>query len=161
MNNYCFNNQYLNNNHKDNNKANCDYNNMQSKYSCINSQNYTNANNISEPKRFYSNQYSLNKCKQGPMGPQCPRGFNGPPGPQGEQGPPGSISNYADFYALMPPDNSSTIAPETNVDFHQDGPNNSATISRTSNDSFSLSEIGTYLIMFQVSVTEAGQLVLT
>ncbi len=61
----------------------------------------------------------------------------------------------------MPPDNSATVAPGTDVDFPQDGPNNSENISRTGNDSFSLSEIGTYLVMFQVSVTEAGQLVLT
>lgn len=31
-----------------------------------------------------------------------------PTGPQGENG---GILNFADFYALMPPDNSATIAP--------------------------------------------------
>ena len=102
--------------------------------------------------------------EQGPVGPAGPAGEQGPVGPAGEQGPvgpAGGILNYADFYALMPPDNSATIAPGTDVSFPQDGPNSGAGIARTGDSSFSLAEIGTYQILFQVSVSEAGQLLLT
>jgi len=71
------------------------------------------------------------------------------------------VLNYADFYALMPPDNSATVAPGTDVSFPQDGPNSGAGIARSGPDSFNLAEIGTYQVLFQVSVTEAGQLILT
>ena len=98
---------------------------------------------------------------QGEPGPQGPQGEQGPQGIQGEQGPAGVIANYADFYALMPNDNAATIAPGTDVSFPQDGPNSSDTITRNGADSFALNEIGTYLVMFQVGITEAGQLVLT
>ena len=107
------------------------------------------------------------KGDPGPMGPQGfrgPAGQIGPKGPIGEtgpQGPSGGISSYADFFAIMPPDNSSTIAPGTNVSFPQNGTINSTTISRLSDDTFNLSKIGSYLILFQVSITEAGQLVLS
>ena len=69
--------------------------------------------------------------------------------------------NHADFYALMPPDNAATVAPGTDVSFPQDGPNSGAGIVRSGPSSFTLAEIGTYQVLFQVSVTEAGQLVLT
>ncbi len=69
--------------------------------------------------------------------------------------------NYADFYALMPPDNAATVAPGTDVSFPQDGPNSGSGIARSGPDSFNLAEIGTYQVLFQVSVTEAGQLILT
>ena len=119
---------------------------------------------------------------QGPMGPQGPAGETGPVGPQepvgetrpigpqgpageagpiGPQGPAGGVLNFADFYALMPPDNAATAAPGTDVSFPQDGPNNGSAISRTGPDSFNLAPIGTYQVLFQVSVTEAGQLLLT
>ncbi len=94
----------------------------------------------------------------GPIGPQGPVGETGPAGPQG---PAGGVLNYADFYALMPPDNSSTVAPGTDVSFPQDGPNSGAGIARSGPDSFILAEIGSYQVFFQVSVTEAGQLILT
>lgn len=61
----------------------------------------------------------------------------------------------------MPPDNAATVAPGTDVNFPQDGPNSGVGIARTSASSFNLPEIGTYQILFQVSVTDAGQLVLT
>jgi len=41
-----------------------------------------------------------------------------------------AISNYAEFYALMPPDNPGTVAPGTDVNFPQNGPT-SGTIVRT------------------------------
>ena len=106
----------------------------------------------------------------GPIGPQGPAGETGPIGPQGPagetgpigpQGPAGGVLNYADFYALMPPDNAATVAPGTDVSFPQDGPNSGSDIIRSGPDSFILAEIGTYQVFFQVSVTEAGQLMLT
>lgn len=69
--------------------------------------------------------------------------------------------NFADFYALMPPDNAATVAPGTDVSFPQDGPNSGADIARTGPDSFNLAPIGTYQVLFEVSVDEAGQLILT
>ncbi len=106
----------------------------------------------------------------GAVGPQGPAGETGPAGPQGPagetgavgpQGPAGGLLNYADFYALMPPDNAATVAPGTDVSFPQDGPSSGADISRTGPDSFNLAQIGTYQILFEVSVDEAGQLLLT
>ena len=106
----------------------------------------------------------------GPQGPIGPRGFTGATGPQGPigetgpegpQGPAGGVLNYADFYALMSPDNAATVAPGTDVSFPQDGPNSGSDISRTGPDSFNLAQIGTYQILFEVSVDEAGQLILT
>lgn len=91
----------------------------------------------------------------------CPRGPAGETGPTGPQGPAGGLLNFSDFYALMPPDNSATVAPGTDVSFPQDGPNSGVDIARTGPSSFNLAQIGTYQILFQVSVTEAGQLILT
>ena len=68
---------------------------------------------------------------------------------------------YADFYALMPPDNTATVAPGTDVSFPQDGPTSGTSIVRSGPDSFTLADIGAYQVLFQVSVTEAGQLILT
>jgi len=94
----------------------------------------------------------------GPVGPQGPRGFQGIPGPQGL---PGGVLGYADFYALMPPDNSATVAPGTDVSFPQNGPIANTNIGRLGPSSFNLGPIGTYQVLFRVSVTEAGQLILT
>ena len=101
---------------------------------------------------------------QGETGPAGPQGEIGPAGPQGEigpQGPPGTVLNYADFYAIMPPDNSAAVAPGADVSFPQDGPSSGAGITRATDSSFTLADIGVYQIQFQVSVTEAGQLILT
>lgn len=127
-------------------------------------------------------------CKEGPMGPQGPAGPQGRIGPQGIQGPAGitgpqgfmgemgpmgpqgpigpqgeagGVLAFADFYALMPPDNSATIAPGADVSFPQDGHNSNTGIARIGPDSFNLADIGTYQILFQVNVTEAGQLLLS
>ena len=94
----------------------------------------------------------------GPVGPQGPAGETGPVGPQG---PAGGLLGYADFYALMPPDNAATVAPGTDVSFPQNGPIGGTGIARATEDSFTLSDIGTYQVMFEVSVDEPGQLVLT
>ncbi len=63
----------------------------------------------------------------------------------------------------MPGDNAATVAPGTDVDFPQNGPTSGGGIIRfgVSPDTFQLSQIGTYQVLFQVSVTEAGQLILT
>ena len=96
-----------------------------------------------------------------PTGLRGRRGPRGPAGPAGETGPAGGVLNYADFYALMPPDNAATVAPGTDVSFPQDGPNSGSGIARSGASSFNLADIGVYQILFQVSVTEAGQLILT
>ena len=89
---------------------------------------------------------------------ECPQGSMGPRGPQG---PVGEVMNFADFYALMPPNNLATVAPGTDVSFSQNGPSSGSGIERTGPSSFNLAEIGSYQISFQVSVDEAGQLILT
>ena len=87
--------------------------------------------------------------------------FQGPAGETDPAGPAGGVLNFADFYALMPPGNSATVAPGTDVSFPQDGPNGGSGIVRTDPSSFNLTLIGSYQILFQVSVTEVGQLLRT
>jgi hypothetical protein len=53
------------------------------------------------------------------------------------------------------------VAPGTDVSFPQNGPIANTNIGRLGPSSFNLGPIGTYQILFQVSVTEAGQLILT
>lgn len=97
----------------------------------------------------------------GPTGTAGTIGDIGPTGPTGSTGAAGGVLDFADFYALMPPDNAATVAPATAVQFPNDSPaNTSATITRLSASTFQLSDIGTYEVTFQVSVDEAGQLVL-
>jgi hypothetical protein len=60
----------------------------------------------------------------------------------------------------MPPDNAGTVAAGSNVNFPQNGPTSSTTISRIDTSNFLLAAVGTYQVLFQVSVDEAGQLVL-
>lgn len=60
------------------------------------------------------------KCKPicyGIIGATGPIGPTGPVGPTGATGTAGGVLNYADFYALMPPDNAATVAPGTDVSF--------------------------------------------
>ncbi|WP_079999011.1 collagen-like protein, partial [Bacillus mycoides] len=100
----------------------------------------------------------------GLQGPTGATGLQGPTGATGLQGPTGAtgtVLDFADFYALMPPDNAATVAVGGDVDFPRDGPFSGAGIARTGADTFNLSAIGSYQVLFQVSVTEAGQLVLT
>jgi predicted Abi (CAAX) family protease len=61
----------------------------------------------------------------------------------------------------MPPNNSETVAVGTDVDFPENGPNSGTGIARTGPNSFNLGPIGTYQVLFQVSVNEPGQLILT
>ena len=85
----------------------------------------------------------------------------GPPGPAGAPGATGAggICGFADFYALMPPDNAATVAAGGSVQFPNDGPT-SAQIVRVNASTFTLVSAGTFQVMFEVSVTEPGQLVL-
>ncbi len=61
----------------------------------------------------------------------------------------------------MPPDNAATVAVGTDVSFPQDGPSGGSAIFRTGPSTFNLSLIGAYEVLFQVGVSEAGQLILT
>lgn len=100
----------------------------------------------------------------GPAGPAGAAGAVGPAGPTGATGPAGPAGGslgFANFFALMPPDNAATVAPGTDVSFPQDGPTSGGTVSRTGPATFNLSAIGIYSVQFQVSVTEAGQFILT
>ena len=98
---------------------------------------------------------------QGETGPVGPQGPAGPQGPQGEPGPAGSVLGFANFYALMPPDNPDPVVAGTDVSFPEDGPTSGTSITRSGDDSFVLADPGVYQVQFLVSTTEAGQLVLT
>jgi len=90
-------------------------------------------------------------------------GSAGATGATGSAGATGtsSTSAFADFFALMPGDNSATVAVGADVQFPQDGPANGGIITRLSASTFNLANIGRYQVLFQVSVSEAGQLILT
>jgi hypothetical protein len=64
---------------------------------------------------------------------------------------------FAEFFALMPPDNAATVAVGSAVEFPQNGPTNGA-ILRLDTRTFVLPGIATYRVAFSVPVTEAGQL---
>lgn len=96
----------------------------------------------------------------GATGPAGPAGATGATGATGTSGI-GGVLDFADFFALMPPDNAATVAPGTDVSFPQDGPTSSGGITRVGPSSFNLASIGSYQVFFQVSVTEAGQFILT
>lgn len=103
----------------------------------------------------------------GATGAKGATGAAGVPGSAGAAGSPGATGStggvlaFADFFALMPPDNAATVGVGSDVSFPQDGPISGSTIVRMSASSFKLATIGTYQVLFQVSVSEAGQLVLT
>lgn len=71
---------------------------------------------------YYPSNIDNHVILRGPTGPMGQRGATGATGPAGGPtsltGPTGAtgtggILNFADFYALMPPDNSATVAPGT------------------------------------------------
>lgn len=82
-------------------------------------------------------------------------GSRGPAGPEGSSSPPA----YAEFYALMPPDNAATVAAGAPVQFPHNGPTMGG-ITRLNSAEFVLPRLGTYSLDFSVSVTEPGQLVI-
>ena len=87
-------------------------------------------------------------------------GADGADGATGATGAAALTADFAEFFALMPPDNIPTIAVDAPVLFPQDGPTSGGGITRTGAGSFNLAEIGTYRVLFQVSVDEPGQLLL-
>ena len=100
----------------------------------------------------------------GPTGAPGVAGAAGAAGIQGIPGIPGApgILDFSDFYALMPGDNPATIAGGAAILFPQNGPTTN-TITRQGGASFSvfiLPAIGTYLVQFQASINESGQLAL-
>ena len=58
----------------------------------------------------------------------------------------------------MPGDNSATIASGTDIQFPNNGLIIGSNITRLTASTFNLQAIGTYLVQFQVSINEAGQL---
>jgi len=103
-------------------------------------------------------------CAKGPTGAT---GATGKPGAAGSPGAPGSPApaaspapslTFGHFYALMPGDNSATVAAGTAVDFPQNGA--ASGITRSSSSQFLLPASGVYEVSWQVSITEPGQLVL-
>ena len=69
---------------------------------------------------------------------------------------------FVEFYALMPSDNTATIAQGSPILFPSNGPTSGRIIrsSTTPDGEFVLPDLGTYSITWQVSIAEAGQLVL-
>jgi hypothetical protein len=61
----------------------------------------------------------------------------------------------------MPPDNSATVAPGSDVQFPLEGSVGGSSISPITSSTFALTAVGTYEVMFDVSVTEPGQLELS
>jgi hypothetical protein len=73
----------------------------------------------------------------------------------------GSLPVYAEFYALMAPDNSATIAVGAPILFPRLGVNDgSLNIIALSSSQFQLAKVGNYNVFFQASFNEAGQLAL-
>lgn len=99
---------------------------------------------------------------QGIAGPAGATGATGATGPTGPTGPAGEsgLSSYATFYALMPTDNAIAIAPNEPIDFPTTATKTSD-ITVTSPSVFTVTTAGNYLVMFQASTTEGGQLQLT
>ena len=98
----------------------------------------------------------------GAVGPPGPTGAPGTPGAPGAPGAAGTVLDFAEFYALMPGDNTATVATGAPVLFPTPGLAKTATSITPSVSSptseFLLGAKGIYQVMFQVSVTEAGQL---
>ena len=103
----------------------------------------------------------------GPAGTTGATGAQGDPGPRGATGDTGAVGpagasgtmHYAEFFALAPSDDPDTIAPGTAVEFPQVGPTDGSIVAHSPSQ-FVLAALGPYQVTFQVSVTEAGQLVL-
>ena len=105
-------------------------------------------------ERVYKNGRNGFNGRNGIDGKRGKRGRDGKRGKRGHCGAPG-ISGGADFYVLMP---SGTVASGNDVAFPQDGVNTDANVTRVSDHTFNVADIGTYLIQFQVNVSGPGQL---
>jgi hypothetical protein len=97
----------------------------------------------------------------GATGPSGSAGPAGATGATGAAGPEGSSRSpaYAEFYALIPPDDGATVAGGSPVSLPQNGPA-AGGIARRNSAEFVLPCACTYSIDFSVSVTEPGQLVI-
>jgi hypothetical protein len=93
------------------------------------------------------------KGSTGEVGPKGSEGPSGPAGPEGPVAPP----VFAEFYALMPPDNAATVGAGIPVEFPQTGPTTGDIVRQTASK-FVLPSIGTYRVSFSVSADEPGQL---
>lgn len=111
-------------------------------------------NPVNDNHRYISSN-SSNSCDFRPG----PRIYNIVNDSQCRQGEPGTKINVSNFYALMPGDNSATIAPGAPIEFPNDGVTNNTVITRITATRFNLATVGIYEIFFQVSISEAGQLV--
>ena len=84
-----------------------------------------------------------------------------PPRPPFPPFPPGGVISFADYYDLITEGEVVTVAPGANVDFPLTGASGGNGITRTGVGTYGLSAVGSYLVLFEVGVEEAGQLVLT
>jgi hypothetical protein len=73
--------------------------------------------------------------------------------------PLGGPLGYSEFFALMPGDNTATIAAGTAINFPQNGLTDGC-ITRSSSNQFVLPDVGIYLVHWQVSISEGAQLVI-
>jgi collagen triple helix repeat protein len=98
---------------------------------------------------------------EGPRGPAGEPGQEGAQGARGAAGPEGPSTPpvYAEFYALMPPDNPATVGAGIPVEFPRSGPS-AVGIARMNSTEFVVSTAGTYRVSFSISTDEPGQLVL-
>lgn len=150
---------------------------------CCENNNRENRINTNEEKKKEQYRYLISQPgprgpqgPQGPIGPQGPQGFRGVPGPQGPvgpqglrgptgltgpQGPAGGILDFANFYALMPPDNEALVEAGKDIEFPNNGPSSGKSIKRIDRKSFNLLNVGTYQVFFQVNVSEPCQVILT
>jgi hypothetical protein len=99
------------------------------------------------------------KGSEGPKGSTGEVGAEGAEGPSGPAGPEGPVAPpvFAEFYALMPPDNAATVGAGIPVEFPQTGPTTGDIVRQTASK-FVLPSIGTYRVTFSVSADEPGQL---
>ena len=61
----------------------------------------------------------------------------------------------------MPPDNATGIAPGADVEFPNTGEILGSSITKIDDTTFNIADVGVYLIIFNVTTTEAGQVDLT
>lgn len=157
------------------------YDSLEYRSECIENLLYENDSPVGIFIEYYRGRSGKDGCSgsTGPTGPawnSASTGLTGDSGATGDSGPTGAIGvqghtgptgpgfslllEAASFYALMPSDNTETVAPSSSVAFPQNGPILGSTISRISNTVFNISKIGIYLVAFQISITEPGQLVI-
>ena len=91
-----------------------------------------------------------------------PTGATGATGTTGASGGVASNADFAMFYGLSPPDYAATIAAGAPIPFPRNGPAAAGTgITRLTNTSFQLAAVGSYVVVFQASISEPGQLQVT